>query len=217
MQILNPAVHRDLEARRPLRLNLGSGRRRLPGYYNVDRLALPGVDILADLEAPLSDLPDNSVAAIYCRHTLEHVTRLLELLGELHRVTQADGHLEVIVPHFSNPYSYSDPTHVRLFGLYSFFYLADDHDQPRRKVPNFYAPQRFRVERVHFNLLRTSVVDKCVRAILEPLINRNVDWLDWYERRLCRAWPADDIHWLVRPVKPASTAYAVGELVSAVA
>jgi hypothetical protein len=211
MQILNPAVREDLEAGRKLRLNVGCGLRRLPGFYNVDHLPLPGVDILADLEAPLSDIPDDSVEAIYCRHTLEHVTRLLELLGELHRVTHPEGRLEVIVPHFSNPYGYSDPTHVRFFGLYSFFYLAEESDQPRRKVPNFYLRQRFRVERVRINLLRTSVMDKVVRAVLQPLINRSIGWLDWYERRLCRLWPADDIHWLLRPVKPERPARLASE------
>lgn len=208
MQILNPAVFRDLEAGRRLHLNLGSGLRHLPGFYNVDRLPLPGVDILADLEAPLGDLPDDSVQAIYCRHTLEHVTRLLDLLAELHRVTHSDGRLEIIVPHFSNPYGYSDPTHVRFFGLYSFYYLSDEKGQPRRKVPNFYLAQRFRVERVRFNLLHTSIGDKLLRAVLQPLINRNVEWLDWYERRLCRICPADDIHWLLRPVKSATAGQA---------
>ncbi len=206
MKILNPAVRNDLEAGRKLRLNLGCGLRRLPGYYNVDRVLLSGVDILADLEEPLSDLPDDSVEAIYCRHTLEHVSRLMELVADLHRVTHHEGRIEVIAPHFSNPYGYSDPTHVRHFGLYSFFYLADEKDQPQRKVPNFYLPQRFRVESVRFNLLRTSLVDRLIRAILQPVINRGVGWLDWYERRLCRLWPVDDIHYLLRPVKPASAA-----------
>jgi SAM-dependent methyltransferase len=204
MKILNPAVRHDLEAGRKLQLNLGCGLRRLPGYYNVDRVPLAGVDILADLEAPLAELPDDSVQAIYCRHTLEHVSRLLELIAELHRVTQPDGRIEVIVPHFSNPYGYSDPTHVRFFGLYSFFYLAAEEHQPRRKVPNFYLPQRFRVEHVRFNLLRSSVADKVARAVLQPLINRSVGWLDWYERRLCRLVPADDIHFVLRPEKAAA-------------
>ncbi|MBA4191871.1 MAG: methyltransferase type 11 [Planctomycetaceae bacterium] len=204
MKILNPEVHQDLEAGRKLRLNVGCGMRRLPGFYNVDHIALPGVDILADLEAPLSELPDNCVEAVYCRHTLEHVNHLLELIAELHRVTHPEGRLEVIVPHFSNPYGYSDPTHVRFFGLYSFFYLADESDQPRRKVPNFYMKQRFRVENVRFNLLRTSFVDKLFRAVLQPLINRSVGGLDWYERRLCRLLPVDDIHWILRPLKQAA-------------
>jgi hypothetical protein len=208
MEILNPAVRQDLDAGRKLRLNLGCGMRRLPGYYNVDHVLLPGVDILANLEEPFSELPDDCVEAIYCRHTLEHVSRLLELVAEMHRVTEDGGRLELIVPHFSNPYGYSDPTHVRFFGLYSLYYFAELVDQPRRKVPNFYLPHRFRIEHVHFNLMRASVFDKVIRAVLQPIINGGVGWLDWYERRLCRLWPADDIHWILRPVKSTSPSHA---------
>jgi SAM-dependent methyltransferase len=204
MNILNPAVLHDIEAGRKLRLNVGSGMRLKPGFYNVDHLPLPGVDIIANLEEPLNELPDDCVEEIYCRHTLEHVNRLLELLAELHRVLTPDGRMDLIVPHFSNPYGYSDPTHVRFFGLYSFYYLSNEEDQPRRKVPNFYIPQRFRVEKLKINLLRTTWMDKVVRAVLQPLVNRSVNSLDWYERRLCRMWPADDIHYHIRPVKKAS-------------
>lgn len=206
MKILNPAVTDDLQAGRPLRLNLGSGQRHLPGFYNVDLVELPGVDVLADLNEPLAGLPADSVEEVYCRHTLEHVTRFMELVGELHRVTRAGGRIEVIVPHFSNPYGYSDPTHVRFFGLYSFFYFCDVSDQPRRKVPAFYTPVRFRVEEVRMNLMRRTVTDKVVRAVLQPLINRGVGWLDWYERRLCRMFPADDVRYVLRPVKAEAAA-----------
>ena len=156
MKILNPSVLSDIESGKGLRLNLGSGTRSLPGYYNVDQLKLPGVDIQADLNEPFSDLPDNCVDEIYCRHTLEHISRLLELMAELHRVGRPGARIEIIVPHFSNPYGYSDPTHVRFFGLYSFFYFCAEGDQPRRKVPSFYLPQRFRVESVRCNLLKAS-------------------------------------------------------------
>jgi hypothetical protein len=206
MKILNPNVIEDIRAGRQLRLDLGSGRRKRAGYYGVDRLSLPGVDILADLDQPLSELPDNCVAEIHCRHVLEHVSGFLELIAELHRVTVPGGRIEIIVPHFSSPYAYSDPTHVRFFGLYSFFYFCAEADQPRRKVPSFYLPQRFQVESVTCRLLKQSIGDKVLRCLLEPLINRGVAWLDWYERRLCRWIPANDIRYVLRPVKdgPAS-------------
>jgi SAM-dependent methyltransferase len=204
MKILNPAVRHDIHAGKALRLNLGSGCRPIPGYYSVDHLPLPGTDIQADLNEPLSEIPTDSVAAIYSRHTLEHVSRFLELMAELHRVTKPDGRIEIIVPHFSNPYYYSDPTHVRFFGLYSFFYFCDEDDQPRRKVPSFYRPERFRVESVRCKLLRESLWDKLVGALVQPLINRGVSWLDWYERRLCRWAPANDIRFVLTPKKEAS-------------
>jgi SAM-dependent methyltransferase len=201
VQILNPDVRRHLQAGLGLRLNLGSGQRRLPGFFNLDCVPLCQPDILADLNAPLTELPDNSVEEVYARHTLEHVDRFLDLLGEIHRVTRPGGRIEIVVPHFSNPYGYSDPTHVRFFGLYSFHYFCDTADQPKRKVPNFYCPCRFRVESVRFNLLKQSFVEKASRALLQPLINRSVSWLDWYERRLCRLLPVNDVRYVLRPVK----------------
>jgi hypothetical protein len=209
MRILNTAVWDDLQSGRELRLNLGSGKRLIPGFYSVDHLALPGTDIQADLNEPLSEIPDNCVAEIFTRHTLEHVSRFLELMVELHRVTKPGGRIEIIVPHFSNPYHYSDPTHVRFFGLYSFFYFCDEVDQPRRKVPSFYLPERFRVESIRCKLLRESLWDKLLGSVLQPLINRNVKWLDRYERRLCRWVPANDIRFIIRPKKDTPALKAV--------
>ncbi len=201
MQFLEPAVQGDVAANRAIRINLGGGTRQVPGFYNLDCVALPGVAILADLNEPLTALPDNSVAEIYCRHVLEHVSRFMELMAEIHRVVQPGGRIEIVVPHFSNPYGYSDPTHVRFFGLYSFYYFCDQAEQPRRKVPNFYSPVRFTVESIRFRLLKQSLFDRIVRAVFEPLINLGVPALDWYERRLCRLLPVDEIRYVLRPVK----------------
>ena len=205
MKILNPAVSRDIAEGRPIKLNLGSGCRRVEGHYGVDVVELPGLDILADLNAPFSELPDNCVESIYCRHTLEHVTRFMELVGEMHRITRPGGTIEVVVPHFSNPYYYSDPTHVRFFGLYSFHYFCDETDQPRRKVPSFYTPIRFQVESVRFNLMKESLFEKAVKATIQPLVNLGIGGLDWYERRACRLFPVSDVRYILKPVKADAT------------
>jgi SAM-dependent methyltransferase len=197
MRIVNPAVLNDLAAGVPLRLDLGCGSRPRPGFYGVDRAELPGVDILADLNEPFADLPADCVEEVCTRHTLEHVEKLLGLLAEVHRITQPGGRVTVVVPHFSNPYAYSDPTHVRFFGLYSFYYFCAPADQPRRKVPSFYLPQRFRVERVTLNLMSAGVADKVVKAVVQPLVNRGPGWQDWYERRLCRWFPASSIKYVL--------------------
>ncbi len=91
VEILNSKVTEAIQAGVGLCLNLGSGERVRPGYFNLDCVRETQPDILADLNAPLSALPDNSVDAVFTRHTLEHVEQLLPLLGELHRVVRADG------------------------------------------------------------------------------------------------------------------------------
>jgi hypothetical protein len=201
MRIVNSSVLADLDKGTAIRLNLGSGQRQIAGFYNVDRVPLAGVDIVADLNEPLHALPDDCVESIHCHHSLEHIERLLELIAEIHRIAKPSARVEIVVPHFSNPYGYSDPTHVRFFGLYSFYYFCDHQDQPRRKVPNFYLPHRFVLESVRCRLLAQSVYEKILRAALEPVINRDVSWLDWYERRLCRWLPANDMRFVLRVKK----------------
>jgi hypothetical protein len=39
--------------------------------------------------------------------------------------------------------------------------------------------------------------------VLQPLINRSSGWQDWYERRLCRLFPANEIQYRITPVAPA--------------
>lgn len=199
MKILNPALQADLDAGKPVKLNLGGGLRPLHGHYLLDLVDLPGVDVQADLNEPLDLLPTGSVEAVHCRHLLEHIDNLLPLLEELHRVVRPGGEIDIRVPHFSNPYGYSDPTHVRFFGLYSFFYFADDQDQPRRKVPAFYSRCRFRVNQIHIRLMHANWFDKVVRSMLQPLINLSSGWQDWYERRLCRLFPANEIQYRITP------------------
>jgi hypothetical protein len=198
---VNPKVRDDLEAGRPIRLNLGVGRRPRESYYGLDWIEMSGVDVVADLNEPLSELPDNSVEAIYTHHTLEHVVKFLPLLKEIHRVVIPDGRVEVITPHFSNPYGYSDPTHVRFFGLYTFYYFSDEVDQPRRKVPAFYLPERFAVESINITLMPTFLMFKPVRRLATKIVNSSMWMLDWYERSWCRHFPADSIRYVLRVKK----------------
>lgn len=201
MKILNPKVQDDLTAGRAIRLNLGVGSRPRAGYYGLDWIEMPGVDVVADLNQPLVGLPDNSVEAIYTHHTFEHVVNFLPLLKEIHRVMIPNGQIEVVVPHFSNPYGYSDPTHVRFFGLYSFFYFSDEIDQPKRKVPAFYIPERFAIDAIKITMMPTLIMFKPIRRLTTKIVNSSISMLDWYERSWCRHFPADSIKYSLRVKK----------------
>ena len=115
-------------------IELGCGARKKEGRIGIDAVDLPCVDIVADLEKGLAFLPDNSVDQIHCKHFLEHIKNFENLMAEMVRVLKRDGTANISVPHFSNPYYYSDYTHKRFFGLYSFYYFADNEDQPRRAL-----------------------------------------------------------------------------------
>lgn len=202
MKFLSNQVADDLRAGRSLRLELGSGGHVREGYYGVDMLPLPGVAIQADLNQRLDLLPAGSVSEVLSQQCFEHVTNLLGLMSELHRVMTPGAKLDITVPHFSNPYFYSDPTHIRFFGLYSMFYFVPEEFQTaRRKVPSFYSEAMFRVQNVQMSLLPRSLACRLRWPFLSRLINRNIEWADWYERRLCWQVPAANIRYVMTPVK----------------
>lgn len=194
MEFLNPKIEQDLAAGVLLKLELGSAGNRREGFYGLDHLPLPGVDVVADLNQSLSLLPDNSVSQIFSRHVLEHITEFLPLMKELHRVAAPGCVIEIVVPHFSNPYYYSDPTHVRFFGLYTMNYFVAPERQPAlRKVPAFYSDTRFEVEQIKFSFYRMNLLDRLVVPFLRKLVNSSFAMQNMYERRLCHFFHASEI------------------------
>jgi SAM-dependent methyltransferase len=80
-----------------LRLHLGCGDTRKPGWVNIDTHR---GDLTLDLRMPLP-FRDGSCAAIYSEHFLEHVDypdATLRLLGECRRVLQPGGLFDIGVP-----------------------------------------------------------------------------------------------------------------------
>lgn len=202
MQFRNPAVAAALSEGRPIALNLGAGRLSEPGTFAVDWADLPGVDIVADLNQPLGLLPDDSVDRIYTSHTLEHIRDLLGLMRELHRVCRDGATLDVRLPHFSSPHFYSDPTHVRAFGLYSFHYFSAPEDQPGRKVPEYYSDARFRVEAASFHWERHGLLDRLLVPLLRKRVNRSFEALERYERRWVWIYPVAEMRFRLTVRKP---------------
>jgi len=127
-------------------IDLGCGPNKKPESIGIDVLDLPGVDIVTNLEEGFTDLPDNSVDEYYTTHFLEHVMNFELLLSEMHRTLKPGGIAMITVPHFSNPYYYSDYTHKRFFGLYSFDYFTSKPTGYKRTIPVYNNKFRFSVE-----------------------------------------------------------------------
>lgn len=85
-----------------MRLHVGCGERRLPGYQHVDLRHLHGLDAVADLvHMPFGT---DSVVEVYACHMLEHIKRpaVPALLWEWSRVLKShEGVLRLAVPDFN--------------------------------------------------------------------------------------------------------------------
>jgi hypothetical protein len=115
-----------------MRLNLGCGDRKLPGWLNVDKIAACNPDQVVDLEALPWPWPDDSVEEAALLHVLEHLgaatDTYLGIFKELYRVCRNDTLVTIVVPHPRHDNFLHDPTHVRVvteFGLLMFSQAAN--------------------------------------------------------------------------------------------
>jgi len=180
-------------------IELGCGHKKKQGRIGIDTVDLPTVDIVTDLEKGLGFLPDDSVDQVHCRSLLEHIDNFENLVGEIVRVLKKDGTVHIFVPHFSNPYYYSDYTHKRFFGLYSFYYFVDSKDQPKRKVPNYYADFRIKVMSRRLIFRSSFKVINPLKKLFGWFINLHSVLQEYYEENLCYMFPCHGIEIVFKP------------------
>lgn len=85
-------------------VNLGAGSSALPGVDNLD---------VPEWKAPLLPYDDESVAAVYAFHFLEHLDKdmIIAQLREIERVLMFDGIFVSVIPHWSCELAFQDLDH----------------------------------------------------------------------------------------------------------
>lgn len=193
----------QLAARDSVVLELGCGnRKRVDGSIGIDILDYPAVDIVGDLPAVLAAFPPASVDRVTSHHVFEHLPDLEGTLDAVARVLKVGGELEITVPHFSNPYYYSDATHKSAFGLYTFCYFTA-HSPFQRQVPTY---QRL----LHFDLTAVELGFKSpppfyvrygVKRVWGLLFNLNNYMREFYEENLCYLIPCYELRYELRRIE----------------
>ena len=184
-------------------LDLGCGRRKhARAYVGVDVLDYPEVDVVGDAFEVLARVPDGALEGVYSSHFLEHIDDIRSLLDELARTLRSGAILEIVVPHFSNPYFYSDPTHRSSFGLYTFSYLAEDRTY-RRGVPNYGYSSAFwlRSVRLRFKSSPPFYGRYAIKRVIEVLVNATRWTQEFYEENLCYLLPCYELHFVLERLK----------------
>jgi ubiquinone/menaquinone biosynthesis C-methylase UbiE len=200
---MEPLIKIDLEkvinGNEPVIVELGCGQKKKQGRITVDKLDLPNVDIVADLDDGLAFLPDNSVDQIHSRSVFAHIENFENLMREIVRVLKRQGSAHIFVPHFSNPYYYSDYTHKRFFGLYTFYYFVDAERQLRRKVPNFYTDIRINITSRRLMFTSPFWFRRRIKKLFGLVVNCHRSIQEFYEENLCYIFPCYGIEIVFTP------------------
>jgi hypothetical protein len=101
-----------------MKLNLGCGFKKLPGYVNVDLSPVCEPDQVFDLENTPWPWESDSVEEIMMDNVLEHLGQTsqayLAIIKELYRICKDGAKVTIKVPHHRHDFAVSDPTHVRM-------------------------------------------------------------------------------------------------------
>ena len=202
---MNVAVNINIDSLiksgKSLIVELGCGPKKKDGRIGVDKVDLSNVDIVADLENGLPFFPDDSVDEIHSRSVFEHIENFENLMKEIVRVLKDNCKAHISVPHFSNPYCYSDYTHRRFFGLYTFYYFVDTERQLKRKVPNFYTDIRINIIFQRLIFKSPFWFSRQIKKLLGFVFNCHRSIQEFYEEHLCYIFPCYGIEIIFAPDK----------------
>jgi len=95
-----------------MKINLGSGNRKLDNWINIDSDKSTNPDIIADLNKKFP-FKDNSVSTIYCSHVIEHVDDVLDFMYEIWRVCKHGAEILILAPSCHYLYGAIAPHHKR--------------------------------------------------------------------------------------------------------
>lgn len=139
-------------------LNLGCGRKKIPGAVNVDISSAVGADIVHNLAVLPWPLPSNTFREVHATDVIEHLDDTLAVMEEIYRVCRGGALVHIAVPHFSSANAFTDPTHRRQFSYFSFDYFDPSHPF------GFYSHARFKRTRAQI-VFTPSLSNKLVHRL----------------------------------------------------
>lgn len=106
-------------------LHLGCGSRKIPGAIGIDRLSLPNVDIVHDLDTLPWAVSDDSIDVFVAHSVIGHVSSITDFLEEVWRVGKGGSRIIISTPYFRSVDAFSDPTMKHFFTSFSFDYFVE--------------------------------------------------------------------------------------------
>ncbi|MEM6898883.1 MAG: class I SAM-dependent methyltransferase [Pseudomonadota bacterium] len=84
-------------------LDIGCGRKKLPGSIGIDASTMSDADHIIDLNSEPLPMKENSVDYVHSSHALEHFSKdgFFWIMGEIYRVLKPDATLYIVVPYFN--------------------------------------------------------------------------------------------------------------------
>ena len=96
------------------KVDLGCGLSKPEGFIGIDRMAMPGVDLIGDLDGTLP-LETDSVDLLYASHSLEHAKDIMHTMREIYRVCKHGAQVCIVAPYYEQKLNLANPYHLNVF------------------------------------------------------------------------------------------------------
>jgi len=126
---MRKAKIRNSAADTPLRIDLGCGDSKQAGYIGLDRFALPGVDIICDLDRGIP-LKSDSVDYLLASHSLEHLRDLPAAIAEIFRVCKDRALITIVAPYDATRLNQANPYHLQAWNEHTARFFTTDAVYP---------------------------------------------------------------------------------------
>jgi len=175
-------------------IELGPGKsKRNNNAIGIDICKKESVDYVADLNNGLTFIENDSIDEIQAFHFLEHVNNLEFIMSEIYRVLKKDGKVIATVPHFSNPYFYSDYTHQKFWGLYTIEYFTKNSFF-KREVPKYYNSIEFELINIKIIFSSPFRIRNKFKKLFQYFFNLNKYMQEFYEENLIYLFPSYELY-----------------------
>jgi len=120
-----------------VKVDIGCGTLKTPGFVGVDRFPLPGVEVVCDLAQGIP-FANDSVDYLLASHSLEHISDLPAMIQEIFRVCRDRAIVTVISPYYATGLNHANPYHKQVFNEHTSRFFTV-HGVAPRVAPEEYA------------------------------------------------------------------------------
>lgn len=109
-----------------MKVDIGCGYNKQPGYIGMDRYETPDVKIVCDFDKEIP-LEDNSVERVIMSHSIEHCDDIMHTMKELYRVCKHKAIVCMTAPYYNTGVNLANPYHKQVLNEHTprFFTTSD--------------------------------------------------------------------------------------------
>lgn len=125
-----------------LKVDLGCGSSKPDGFIGFDRMKMPGVDVVGDINGRLP-FDDNSVGLLFASHSLEHAADIMSTMREIYRICAHGAQVCIVAPYHDQKLNIANPYHLNVFNEHTPRFWTNSRTVPISKVDYWHPHAEF--------------------------------------------------------------------------